>query len=40
MMGERAVCRAQEFLKVDHFLTDGLDYIGNPNKELEKKLIT
>jgi hypothetical protein len=38
LLEERAVCRAEESLKVDLFLTDGLDYIRNPNKELEKKI--
>jgi hypothetical protein len=38
LLGERAVCRAEESLKVDLSLTDGLDYIRNPNKELEKKI--
>jgi hypothetical protein len=38
LLGERAACRAEESLKVDLFLTDGLDYIRSPNKELEQKI--
>jgi hypothetical protein len=38
LFGERAVCRAEESLKVGLYLTDGFDYIRNPNKELEKKI--
>jgi hypothetical protein len=39
LLGERALCRVEESLKVDLPLTDALDYIiRNPNKELEKKV--
>jgi hypothetical protein len=30
LLDNRAVSRAEESLKVDHFLTDGLEYIRNP----------
>jgi hypothetical protein len=38
LLGERAACRVEESLKVDLPLTDALDNIRNPNKELERKV--
>jgi hypothetical protein len=38
LLGERIAYRSEESVKVDLLVTDGFDYIKNPNRELEKKI--